>query len=91
MKSTEYTTTILTAENGMYLTQSADVDILSREIAATVALGRNDSADNWKEITKAEADAYIEARQKAEAEKMKGLEAQPGIPEAGDEDTDKNI
>ncbi|MBR6746524.1 MAG: hypothetical protein IKL83_04015 [Muribaculaceae bacterium] len=66
MKSTEYTTIILTAEEGKYLTQMADVAIEERIVAQTIALGRNDSADNWREIDKAEADAYRKAQAEAE-------------------------
>lgn len=52
MKKTSFTTIILTAARGKYLTQaSQDIDIKERVIATKVALGSNDSSDNWCEIT----------------------------------------
>lgn len=60
MKTQNYTVTILTASEGHKLTQAADIDIKSRFIASQVALGANDSIENWKEITDAEAAAIEE-------------------------------
>ena len=67
MKQNEFNTVVLTAEEGKYLTQSFDVEILDRTVADTVALGRYDKAENWEEITKEEADTIRE--QQAEARK----------------------
>lgn len=55
MKTEEFTTVILRAESGKFLTQTADVPINERAVAETVAVGRNDSPDNWKEIEADEA------------------------------------
>ncbi len=58
MKQTSFTTTILKADNGKYLTQTASVDIRERIIAKEVALGKNDVPANWREISDAEKDMY---------------------------------
>ncbi len=58
MKKSEFTTVIITADEGMYLTQSADVAISERIICTEVALGCNSSPGEWKEITKEEGDEY---------------------------------
>lgn len=55
----DFNTTVITAEEGKYLTQSFDLDIENRVIATTVALGKNDSVDNWKEITKEEGNTIL--------------------------------
>lgn len=55
----EFNTTVITADEGKYLTQSFDLDIENRVIATTVALGKNDSVDNWKEITKEEGNTIV--------------------------------
>ena len=44
--------TVLTADSGMKLTNGAS-------FGSVVCLGVNDSADNWKEITEAEAERLI--------------------------------
>lgn len=62
MVQSEFKTIILKAEEGKYLTQKSDVDIEKRVIGTTIALGKNDSADNWKEITKEEADSIKQAQ-----------------------------
>lgn len=62
MVQSEFKTIILTAEEGKYLTQNFDVDIEKRVIGTTIALGKNDSVDNWKEITKEEADTIKQAQ-----------------------------
>jgi len=65
MVQSEFKTIIIAAEEGKFLTQSADVEIASRVIASTIALGKNDSVDNWKEITKEEADTIKQAQEEA--------------------------
>lgn len=55
----DFNTTVITAEEGKYLTQSFDLDIENHVIATTVALGKNDSVDNWKEITKEEGNTIV--------------------------------
>lgn len=62
MKQESYTTTVLRAEEGHVLTEAADVDITVRTLATVISLGRNDSPDDWREITDSEADAYREAQ-----------------------------
>lgn len=68
MKTTEYTTRVLTAEDGYMLTQSADVPPVKRQITKTVYLAATDSPDSWREITEAEAAEMSAARAAAEAE-----------------------
>ena len=68
MKSESFTTIILEAEQGHYLTQADDsLALRDRVVASRLALGRNDSAGNWREITQEEADE-IKRNQEAEAE-----------------------
>lgn len=69
MVQNEFKTTVITAEEGKYLTQSFEVDIENRVVASTIALGKNDTVENWKEITKEEADTI--RKQQAEAQKSK--------------------
>lgn len=55
-----FTTVILKANEGFYLTQKdTNIDIKDRIIATTLALGKNDSVDNWIEITQEEGFEYI--------------------------------
>lgn len=67
MKSNSFTTVILTPDEGYFLTQSDDsINIENRIVCSQVALGKNDNADNWKEITIEEGEAL-----KAEIEKSR--------------------
>ena len=50
MTQESFKTPVLRPSPGHYLTQAADVDINDRMIASVVALGANDSADNYVEI-----------------------------------------
>lgn len=68
MTTSSFTTIILKPEAGHYLTQKADVDIKERVLATTIALGKNDSQDNYIEIDEETAEAY-RAEQKAAFEK----------------------
>lgn len=80
MKSKKFTTTVLTADEGMFLTNSGeDIDIKERVIARTVALGKYDSASNYKEITAEEAGEYLKQQEQARAE-----EAAAPAPEQND-------
>ena len=81
MKTEEYTTTVLTPEEGRLLTQVADVDIRERIVATSVALGRNDSAAGWREITEAEGEEYRRLRREAEAAAIAAIEARHLQPE----------
>lgn len=69
MKTNEFKTIVLTADPGMYLTRKQSADPAEAEIATTAAIGKNDSPDNWKEITAAEADELRAAREAAIKEK----------------------
>lgn len=64
MKQTTFTTIILEAAEGMYLTQAAEVAAGERVVGRTVALGANDAPGNWREITAEEA-AEIERQREA--------------------------
>lgn len=55
----------ITAEEGMLLTQSADVDIRKRVIGECVMLGRDCSSDEWKEITPEEVEVIKAEQEKA--------------------------
>lgn len=57
MTSENYSMLTIKASDGYYITdKSDDVDIKQRIIATEIAIGKNDSADNYKEITAEEAD-----------------------------------
>lgn len=58
MKQTQMTTTVLTAEQGHYITQRADTSSTDRIIAQTIYLAATDSPDNYREITESEAEQY---------------------------------
>lgn len=62
MKINSFTTITIEAEENCYLTQVADVDLKDRIVASKIALGKFDAPENYKEITKEEADA-IKAEQ----------------------------
>lgn len=59
MTTENYTSTILTASEGFYLTQIADVEHSERIVATKIALSKFSTADDWKEISKAEGDEII--------------------------------
>lgn len=63
MKTNSFTTIILIPENG-YLTQNYDVELSERIVCSQIALGKNDSVDNWREIT-FEKGEEIKAQQEA--------------------------
>ena len=64
MVTSSYTTIVLTAAQGCYLTQANCADIRTAIITDRVYLAKSDSPDNWREITAAEADG-IKAQQAA--------------------------
>ena len=64
MVTSSYTTIVLTAAEGCYLTQANCDDIRAAIITERVYLANTDSPDNWREITAAEAD-NIKAQQAA--------------------------
>lgn len=65
MKSETFTTVVINADENKYLTQVADVELKDRIIAKTIALGKFDSAENYKEISQEEGDQL-----KADKEKL---------------------
>ena len=67
MTTENYSSVIIKAKEGFYITEVDSIDIQNRTIATAVALGTNDSADNYKEITAEEADEL--KRQQDEARK----------------------
>lgn len=66
----EFNTIVITADEGKYLTQNSELDINNRVIATTIALGKNDSVDNWKEISKEEGNSIINEQTKLRAIKV---------------------
>lgn len=67
MKKSNYTVQIIEPSEGYTLTQSKDVEVQDRILSKKIFLAVNDSPDNWKEITNAEAEA-IKAEQDRLAE-----------------------
>lgn len=66
MKQTSFTTIILTAARGKYLTQATqDINIQERVIGTQIALGSNDSPDNWCEISKADKEEFERLKDEA--------------------------
>lgn len=59
MTSENFTSIVLTADEGYCLTQTADVELSDRVVATKVALSKHSTVDDWKEITKEEADQII--------------------------------
>lgn len=59
MTTEQVNTMVMTAENGYYLTQVADVDLAERIVASKVALSKFSTIDDWREITKEEGDQII--------------------------------
>ena len=79
MVTSSYTTIVLTAAEGCYLTQANCDDIRGTIITERVYLANTDSPDNWREITAAEADD-IKAQQAAllaEDEQQAAADTQP--------------
>lgn len=59
MTTEKVSTMVMTAEEGYYLTQVADVALAERIVASKVALSKFSTIDDWKEITKEEGDQII--------------------------------
>ena len=75
MKHSNYTVQIIEPNEGFTLTQSADVDVKARIFSKKIYLAVNDSPDNWKEITDAEAEEL-----QAEQERLFKEEEENNIP-----------
>ena len=65
MVTSSYTTIVLTAAEGCYLTQANCDDIRTAIITERVYRANTDSPDNWREISAEEADSI-----KAEQERL---------------------
>lgn len=64
MKVDEFTTKVIKAEPGKFLTQIDEtISIDKRIVADTLAIGKNDSADNYKEINQEEANRINEEKE----------------------------
>lgn len=70
MTSENYSSVILKAKEGFYITEVDSIDIQNRTIATAIALGTNDSADNYKEITADEADELKRLQDEARKEQI---------------------
>ena len=68
MNITEYTTFILKASEGHFLTQADDIPDINRIVADTVYLARAENSANWKEITEEEGLLIRELKRKQELE-----------------------
>ena len=64
MKQTEYSTRVLSAEEGMKLTQTVEVDLKDRVVSDEIYLAATDAPENWKEITAEEGEAIREEQRK---------------------------
>lgn len=74
MKNTSYTVQIIEPSDGYTLTQAGEMDVIDRIFSKKIFLAVNDSIENWKEITDAEADAMREVQEiflRNQAEKNK--------------------
>lgn len=61
----EFKTIVIKASEGKFLTNANEVEITERIIATTIALGKFDSADNYKEISAQEAEEYKRLQEEA--------------------------
>lgn len=80
MEKKDYTVVTLEAADGMWITQAEAVGAEERVLTKKVFLAATDSAENWREIDEAEAEAYRKeaevARTLREAEEKARLEAE---------------
>lgn len=74
MESNNNTPIVVVPDEGKFLTQAADVEILDRIIATTIVLGKNDTRSNWIEIDQAQADEYMALKEKEIEERRKAEE-----------------
>ena len=71
MITENYSSVIIKAKEGFYMTEVDDsIAIQNRTIATAVALGTNDSADNYKEITAEEANELKRLQDEARKEQI---------------------
>lgn len=69
MKQTTYTTRVIKPEEGFYLTQSEEVEVINRIFSKEIYLAANDSPDNYTEISEQEANIIM-----AQQEELRKLE-----------------
>lgn len=91
MKERQFTTTVLTPDEGMVLTQSADVHISERVFASEISIGENNSPSEWMEINEARRQEYAAERAAYNLELEKALQSQQGAIPAETVNTDNNI
>lgn len=65
MKTEKFTTTILVAAEGMFLTQAGETAPADRAVAGRVYLGKGDSPENWTEIDAETAERYKKEKEEA--------------------------
>ena len=66
MTTSQFTTIILKPSEGFVLTQADEKTPLAKMVfASQIALGSNDSLENWKEITVEEAERLKEEQKEA--------------------------
>lgn len=71
MTTENYSSVIIKAKEGFYITEvDESIDIQNRTIATAIALGTNDSADNYKEITADEANELKRLQDEARKEQI---------------------
>ena len=71
MKQSSFTTIVLKTENeDGYLTNANDVLIENRVLARMIALGKNDSVENYIEISADQAEEYKKAQEEARKAKL---------------------
>lgn len=72
MEVQNFTTKVIKASEGKFLTQVDDtVSIESRITSDTIALGKNDSAENYKEISEEEANEIRKKQEEYVLEKQR--------------------
>ena len=81
MVESTYTTRVLTAAEGHFLTQANLENVEGAVISTKVYLAVNDAPENWKEITAEEAEAIKAEQERIREEKDKEFEAHMNTPE----------
>lgn len=74
MIESTYTTRVLTASEGCFLTQANLENVEGAVISTKVYLAVNDAPENWKEITAEEAEAIKAEQERIREEQLKELE-----------------
>lgn len=84
MKTSEYTATLLKADEGKWLTQSADVELMDRSFYSQLALAKSAKPSDYKEVDD-EYKKSIEEQQNAvkEEERQKRIAAEKLEREVG--------